>query len=49
MDFEEAVNYYHSLERFGIRPGLDSIRALCRQLGDPQKKTTLRTCGWNKR
>ena len=38
MDFEEAVNYYHSLERFGIRPGLDSIRALCRQLGDPQKK-----------
>lgn len=36
MDFEHAVAYYHSLERFGIQPGLDRIRELCRQLGDPQ-------------
>ncbi len=38
MELEEAVLYYHSLERFGIRPGLDRIRALCRRLGDPQKQ-----------
>ena len=34
---EDAVGYYHSLERFGVRPGLKSIKALCRKLGDPQK------------
>ena len=37
MGLEDAVNYYHSLERFGVRPGLKSITALCRRLGDPQK------------
>ncbi len=36
MGLEDAVNYYHSLERFGIRPGLESIRALCGKLGNPQ-------------
>ncbi|MBQ6065710.1 MAG: bifunctional folylpolyglutamate synthase/dihydrofolate synthase [Clostridia bacterium] len=36
MDFEQSVAYYHSLERFGIQPGLERIRALCRLLGDPQ-------------
>ena len=38
MKPEEAVGYYHSLERFGIRPGLERIRALCALLGDPQKR-----------
>lgn len=38
MLYEEAVAYYHSLERFGIRPGLERISALCRSLGDPQEK-----------
>ena len=38
MGPDEAVQYYHSLERFGIRPGLENIRALCRKLGDPQKR-----------
>ncbi len=34
---EEAVGYFHSLERFGIRPGLERIGALCAQLGHPEK------------
>ena len=38
MGLEDAVNYFHSLERFGVRPGLESIAALCRRLGDPQKR-----------
>ena len=38
MKLEEAVGYYHSLERFGIRPGLERIRALCSLLGAPQKR-----------
>ena len=38
MNCEEAVAYYHSLERFGIRPGLERIEALCHRLGDPQNK-----------
>ena len=37
MDLERAVAYYHSLERFGIQPGLERIGALCRLLGDPQE------------
>jgi dihydrofolate synthase/folylpolyglutamate synthase len=36
MNCEEAVAFYHSLERFGIRPGLERIEALCHRLGDPQ-------------
>lgn len=36
MDLNQAVAFYHSLERFGIQPGLERIRTLCRQLGDPQ-------------
>lgn len=38
MNCEEAINYIHSLEKFGIQPGLDKIRALCDSLGNPQKK-----------
>lgn len=36
MTGEEAVGFYHSLQRFGINPGLERIKALCRLLGDPQ-------------
>ena len=38
MDLEEAVGFYHSLERFGIRPGLERIGALCERLGSPQDR-----------
>lgn len=38
MNFDEAVGFYHSLTRFGVQPGLERIKALCAELGDPQKK-----------
>ena len=38
MDLEEAVGFYHSLERFGIQPGLERIGALCKRLGNPQDR-----------
>ncbi|MCH5198456.1 MAG: bifunctional folylpolyglutamate synthase/dihydrofolate synthase [Oscillospiraceae bacterium] len=34
----DAVDFYHSLERFGINPGLGRIDALCEVLGRPEKK-----------
>lgn len=37
MNCEEAISYIHSLEKFGIQPGLDKISALCEALGNPQK------------
>ncbi len=38
MNYNEAIEYIHSLEKFGIRPGMERIRALCDFLGNPQKK-----------
>lgn len=38
MNCTEAIEYIHSLEKFGINPGLERIRALCNLLGNPQKK-----------
>ena len=35
--YAQTLQYIHSLERFGVKPGLSRIRALCRALGDPQK------------
>lgn len=37
MDCKEAIEYIHSLEKFGINPGLERIKALCEALGNPQK------------
>lgn len=37
MDYNEALNYIHSLERFGSRPGLERIERLLSLLGNPQK------------
>ncbi|MBR4766196.1 MAG: bifunctional folylpolyglutamate synthase/dihydrofolate synthase [Clostridia bacterium] len=37
MNCNEAIQYIHSLERFGINPGLERIGALCDILGNPQK------------
>lgn len=36
MQYEEALRYIHSLEKFGVKPGLERIRALCRAFGDVQ-------------
>lgn len=38
MTIEEAVSYYHSLLRFGMKPGLARIDELCTMLGAPQEK-----------
>ena len=37
MIYTEAVNYIHSLLKFGIRPGLSGMDALLRLLGNPHK------------
>ncbi|MDR3313239.1 MAG: bifunctional folylpolyglutamate synthase/dihydrofolate synthase [Oscillospiraceae bacterium] len=38
MTYPEALEYIHALERFGIKPGLERIRALCAALGEPQQR-----------
>lgn len=38
MTLSEAVNYYHSLQKFGIMPGLERISLLAERLGSPHKK-----------
>lgn len=38
MNCKEAIKYIHSLEKFGIKPGMERIRALCSELGNPQEK-----------
>lgn len=38
MNCNQAVEYIHSLQVFGINPGLERIERLCRMLGDPQDK-----------
>lgn len=36
MKYQEALDYIDSLKKYGIVPGLDTIRELCRRLGNPQ-------------
>lgn len=38
MNYSETLNYIHSAQKFGPRPGLFRIRALLRTMGDPQKQ-----------
>ena len=38
MTGKEAVDYIHSLMRFGSRPGLSRIKRLLHEMGDPQNK-----------
>lgn len=38
MNCAQAIEYIHSLEKFGIKPGLERIKALCELLGNPQDK-----------
>ncbi|MBQ8410001.1 MAG: bifunctional folylpolyglutamate synthase/dihydrofolate synthase [Clostridia bacterium] len=36
MNYNEAIEYIHSVNWMFCNPGLDRVRALCRALGDPQ-------------
>ena len=36
MNCTQAIEYIHSLEKFGVKPGLERITALCELLGNPQ-------------
>ena len=36
MKYQEAVEYIEDLSKYGIKPGLDTIKELCRRLGNPQ-------------
>ncbi len=38
MTYEQSLKYIHSLNRFGINPGLERIDALCAAVGNPEKK-----------
>lgn len=38
MTYKESLNYIHSLNRFGIKPGLERINALLKRLGNPEGK-----------
>lgn len=38
MNYVQAINYIHSLNRFGIHPGLERIEELCRAVGNPQDR-----------
>ena len=38
MNFNESVEYIHSLLAFGIKPGLERISMLLDLLGNPQDK-----------
>lgn len=36
MKYQEVLDYIDSMKQYGIVPGLDTIRELCRRLGNPQ-------------
>lgn len=36
MKYVEALEYVDSLKKYGVVPGLDNMRELCRRLGNPQ-------------
>ena len=38
MTYEQSLKYIHSLNRFGINPGLERIEALCAAVGNPEKR-----------
>lgn len=38
MNYEQAVKYLEGLVKFGIKPGLERIEALCEGFGNPQKQ-----------
>jgi len=38
MTYTQALEYIHSLHRFGVKPGLERVSALCAALGNPQEQ-----------
>jgi len=38
MNYNQAIEYIHSRLKFGIKPGLERISALCDSLGNPQDR-----------
>lgn len=36
MNYRQSLEYVESLEKYGIVPGLDNIKELCRRIGNPQ-------------
>ncbi len=38
MNYEQSIEYIHSLNRFGIKPGMERIAALCEAVGNPQER-----------
>jgi dihydrofolate synthase/folylpolyglutamate synthase len=36
MNFDETITWLYSFEKFGIKLGLERIKFLCKELGDPQ-------------
>ncbi len=36
MKYQEVLDYMDSIKKYGIVPGLDTVRELCRRLGNPQ-------------
>ncbi|MBR1931906.1 MAG: bifunctional folylpolyglutamate synthase/dihydrofolate synthase [Lachnospiraceae bacterium] len=36
MNYRQCLEYVEALQQYGIVPGLDNIRELCRRLGNPQ-------------
>ena len=48
MTYREAVTRLYSLERWGIKLGLDNIRLFCKDLGNPQDNfQTIHIAGTN--
>ncbi len=37
LNYEQSLDYIHSLNRFGIKPGMERIKALCAAVGNPQE------------
>lgn len=37
MNYKETMEYLESIQSYGIVPGLDNIKELCRRLGNPQE------------
>ena len=38
MKYAEALDFMEQIGKYGIVPGLEGIRELCRRLGDPQRE-----------
>lgn len=36
MNYNEALNFIHSRDKFGSRPGMERIDALCKEFDNPQ-------------